>query len=80
MACRILVPQPGIEPHPSAMRVMNSDHWTTREFLKLGLYDQERTERRNGHFYRSCGMKEGLQVCKGTTMNMILKQNHINLG
>ena len=31
-ACRILVPQPGIELGPSAVRVQSSNHWTTREF------------------------------------------------
>ena len=31
-ACGILVPQPGIELGPSAVRVQSSNHWTTREF------------------------------------------------
>ena len=29
-ACRILVPQPGIEPTPLAVRVQSPNHWTTR--------------------------------------------------
>ena len=32
MACRILVPQPGIEPRPLAVRACSPNHWTTREF------------------------------------------------
>ena len=31
MACRILVPQPGIEPMPSAVEARNLNHWTARE-------------------------------------------------
>ena len=30
--CRISVPQPGIEPRRSAVRVQSPNHWTTREF------------------------------------------------
>ena len=32
VACGILVPQPGIEPGPSALKVQSPNHWTTREF------------------------------------------------
>ena len=28
MACRILVPQPGIEPRPSALKVCSPNQWT----------------------------------------------------
>ena len=31
-ACGILVPQPGIEPGPLAVKVRSPNHWTTREF------------------------------------------------
>ena len=31
-ACGILVPQPGIEPGPSAVAVWGLNHWTAREF------------------------------------------------
>ena len=31
-ACRILVPQPGIEPVPLAVEARSLNHWTTREF------------------------------------------------
>ena len=31
--CGILVPQPGIELGPSAVRGWSLSHWTTREFL-----------------------------------------------
>ena len=30
-ACRILVPQPGIEPVPPAVEAWSPNHWTTRE-------------------------------------------------
>ena len=30
-ACGILVPQPGIQPRPSALRAQNLNHWTTWE-------------------------------------------------
>ena len=30
-ACRILVPQPGIEPRPLAVKVPSPNHWTARE-------------------------------------------------
>ena len=32
MACEILVPQPGTEPRPSAVKEKTPNHWTTREF------------------------------------------------
>ena len=32
MACGILVPLPGIEPRPSAVKAQSPNHWTTREF------------------------------------------------
>ena len=30
MTCWILVPQPGIEPAPSAVKMQSPDHWTAR--------------------------------------------------
>ena len=35
-ACRILDPQPGIEPAPSAVKAHSANHWTTRRLLLLG--------------------------------------------
>ena len=32
MACGILVPQPGIEPGPSAVKARSPNHWTAKEF------------------------------------------------
>ena len=32
-ACKILVPQPGIEPRPSRVEEQNPNHWTAREIL-----------------------------------------------
>ena len=34
MAWGILVPQPGIEPRPSAVKPRSPNHWTAREFPK----------------------------------------------
>ena len=34
MACGILVPQPGFEPRPLAVKAWSPNHWTAREFLK----------------------------------------------
>ena len=36
-AYRILVPQPGIEPGPLAMKVQSPNHWTAREFSGMGF-------------------------------------------
>ena len=37
-ACRILVPQPGIEPVPPAPGVQSLNHWTARQVLILNFY------------------------------------------
>ena len=37
VACRILVPRPGIEPMLSAMKAQSPNHWTARGFLFLLL-------------------------------------------
>ena len=39
-ACRILVPRPGIEPSPSAVKVPCHNHWTAREFPILIIFIQ----------------------------------------
>ena len=31
LACRILGPQPGIEPEPPSLEVHSLNHWTTKE-------------------------------------------------
>ena len=36
-ACRILVPQPGIELMPPAVETSSLNHWTTREFPQFGI-------------------------------------------
>ena len=38
-ACRILVPQPGIEPVPPAVEARSLNHWTARE-VPIGLFLQ----------------------------------------
>ena len=35
-ACGILVPWPGIEPGPSAVRAWSHNHWTTRKLVTTG--------------------------------------------
>ena len=37
VACRILVPQPGIEPMPPAMEAWSPNHWTAREVPRCVL-------------------------------------------
>ena len=39
MVCRILVPQPRIEPSPLCVRLWGPNHWTTREFPLVVLLD-----------------------------------------
>ena len=38
-ACGILVPQPGIEPRPSAVKAQSPKHWTAREFPNVLFLD-----------------------------------------
>ena len=35
VACRILVPQPGIKPEPPAVEVLSPNRWTSREFPQI---------------------------------------------
>ena len=37
MACGILVPSPGIEPRPSAVKAQSPNHWTARELPTVGF-------------------------------------------
>ena len=39
MACRILVPQPGVEPTPPSVEVGIPSHWTAREFPRVFFVD-----------------------------------------
>ena len=38
VACRILIPWPGIEPRPTAVKALSANHWTTRELPSLAFY------------------------------------------
>ena len=38
VACGILVPRPGIESKPLAVKAPSPNHWTTREFLKTVFF------------------------------------------
>ena len=40
VACGILVPQPGTELGPSAVRVQSSNHWTNREFPRCDILNE----------------------------------------
>ena len=48
VASGILVPQPGIEPRPSAVKAWSPNHWTAREFASLFLY-RDPSDRIRGH-------------------------------
>ena len=39
MACRILVPRPGIEPGPLAVDAWSPNHWVAREFPDCEGFD-----------------------------------------
>ena len=46
-ACRILVPRPGIEPMPLAVKAQSPNHWTAREVqdsLSCQIIDQRETK------------------------------------
>ena len=38
VACRILVPQPGIEPVPPVVEVQSLNHWTAKEVPEDDFY------------------------------------------
>ena len=44
--CGILVPQPGIEPGPLAVRTWSPSHWTAREFPR-GAFSSDSLGQRN---------------------------------
>ena len=37
IACRILVPKPGTEPEPTAVKVLSMNHWTARNSLAIPI-------------------------------------------
>ena len=37
-ACRILVPQPGIEPRPLAVKAQGPNHWAARDFPRYSCF------------------------------------------
>ena len=48
-ACGILVPRPGVEPRPSAVKAQSPNHWTAREFLVRMYLDVNLNESSDGH-------------------------------
>ena len=44
VACGILVPGPGIEAAPSAVKARSPNHWTAREFPGTGMFNQDSDE------------------------------------
>ena len=63
LACEILVPRPGIEPIPPAVKVWSLSHWTYREVPKFIL----------GVVY-SMGFENGIMTC--ITIIIILQRFH----
>ena len=64
-ACRILVPQPGIEPEPPLVQVWGLNHWTAREVPKTSLLvpSQAHTDfpsPRTLHFLHGCAPAHNL--------------------
>ena len=53
-ACGILVPRPGIEPGPSAVKAPCPNHWTTREFPVLLFFKYGFAKSMNKKFYVTC--------------------------
>ena len=52
-ACGILVPQPGIEPGSSAMKVLSPSHWTSRNSVcvfKINFIDRNDNKSNNVHY------------------------------
>ena len=45
VACRILVPWPGIEPRPTAVKALSANHWTTRKLPSLAFYGMDWVQR-----------------------------------
>ena len=45
MAYRILVPQPGLKPRPSTVRVQSLNHWTARELLHSHFFTMDKWTR-----------------------------------
>ena len=56
MACRILIPQPGIEPMLPAVEAQSPNHWTTREVPCLYILNRllSRTDLENCLSYFLC--------------------------
>ena len=59
VACGILVPQPGIEPVPSAVKVQGPNHWTVREFPLVCVFNLEFIQQ----FLQQVELKAGLGSC-----------------
>lgn len=45
LSCGILIPRPDIELVPSAVRAQNSNHWTTREFSSMTIWESYKKEK-----------------------------------
>ena len=57
LACKILVPRPGIEPVLSAVEAWSLNHWTTREvffFFKLHFPKQKELSKKDNFVLRFC--------------------------
>ena len=54
-SCRTLVPPPGIEPWPSAVRTWSSNHGTTRKLLQLVCFGKAGWDAEETHAARKWG-------------------------
>ena len=43
MACGILVPRPGVEPVPLAVKMLSPNHWTSSEFQVLHFFKEPKS-------------------------------------
>ena len=57
VACGILVPRPGIELGPSAVKTQSPNHWTSREFPWTPISDSKESFPFSGSYYRMCPAK-----------------------
>ena len=75
--CRILVPQPGIEPGPLAVRAPSPNYWTAREF-PVSVYYRKLKEITNTHRPLSIIQDKGCHFtieCNSMLVGVVSKAN-----
>ena len=68
MAYRILVPWPGIEPGPSAVKAPSPNHWTAREFPNNILFLKKSLKKKK---YGKILESDGSRVVDSGYLNVI---------